>query len=248
MAPKETAESSLEELIARYFQGDSQACEKLLMYPEHQHRVERIARKNTRGSSASWEDAAQDAHVKVLQAARNRRFCQGGVREFYRWAAAVAQNEIIDLVRREQRRQGFSKSLDQLIPGTDMPLWETIADDFNLSDAVERADLVLKVVEVITTIDQRYPSKGYLKLWKGRVQEKTQQQIAVEMGVAQGEISKRWKDLIGRIAEELGLLRTEDVQRQLQATRKQAVQAQMSKPLQPFGHPTAGASRSDARW
>lgn len=167
--------------------------------------MQRIARKNTKGTSVLWEDAAQDAHVKVLQAARTRRFCQGRVRDFYRWAAVVAQNEIIDLVRREQRRQGFLKSLEQLIPGTDMPLWETIADDFNLSDAVERADLVLKAAEVVARIDQHRSSKGYLKLWRGRVQEKTQQQIAVEMGVAQGEISKRWKELSGRIAEELGL-------------------------------------------
>lgn len=233
MAQKETAESSLEELMDRYLQGNTQACEELLIYPEHQQRVERIARKNTKGTLVSWQDAAQDAHLKVLQAGRNKRFRRGGVREFYRWAAAVAQNEIIDLVRREKRRQEqwISKSLDQLIPGTDMLLWETIADDSNLSDAVERADLVLKAVEAIAKIDQRYPTRGYLKLWTSRVQEKTQQQIAVEVGVAQGEISKRWQELLGRIAEELGLLQAEDV-KQLKATQKQR----------------AVRSRSDARW
>lgn len=208
-----------EELLNLYFQGDSQACEELLLYREHQQRVERIARKNTRGSIVSWEDAAQDAHVKVLQAARSRRFCWGSVREFYCWAAVVAHNEIIDIVRREQRRQEqlLSKSLDQLIPGTDIFLRETIADDFNLSDAVEHADLVLKAAEVIATIEQRYPSRGYLKLWSSRVQEKTQQQIAAELGVTQGEISKRWKELSGRITDELGLLQTEDVKRQSKA-------------------------------
>lgn len=233
MAQKETAESSLEELMDRYLQGNTQACEELLIYPEHQQRVERIARKNTKGTLVSWQDAAQDAHLKVLQAARNKRFRRGGVKEFYRWAAAVAQNEIIDLVRREKRRQEqwISKSLDQLIPGTDMLQSEIIADDFNLSDAVERADLVLKAVEAITKINQRYPTRGYLKLWTGRVQEKTQQQIALEVGVAQGEISKRWQELLGRIAEELGLLHPEDV-KQLKATREQR----------------AVRSRSDARW
>jgi RNA polymerase sporulation-specific sigma factor len=233
MVQKQTAESSLEDLMERYFKGDSQACEGLLSYLEHQQRVERIARKNTRGTSVSWEDAAQNAHLRVFQAAINRRFRRGGVREFYLWAAAVAQNEIIDLVRREKRKQKqCSKSLDQLIPGTDMPLWEIIPDDYSLIDAVERADLVLKALEVIETIDQNYPSRCYLRLWKDRVQGKKQQQIAVEMGVSQGEISKRWKDLMERIAEDLGLLETEDVKRNLQTTRNER----------------AVRSRSDARW
>lgn len=223
----------LEELMDRYLQGDTQACEELLIYPEHQQRVERIAYKNTRGNLVSWQDAAQEAHLKVLEAARNRRFHRGGVKEFYRWAAAVAQNEIIDLVRKEKRRQEkwSSKSLDQLIPGTDMLQSEIIADNFNLSDAVERADLVLKALEAIAKIDQHYPTKGYLKLWRGQVQEKTQQQIALEVGVAQGEISKRWQELLGRIAEELGLLQAEGV-KQLKATQKQR----------------AVRTRSDARW
>lgn len=220
----------LEELIDRYLKGDSQACEELLSYPEHQQRVERIARKNTRGTSVSWEDAAQDAHLKVFQVAINRQFRWGGVRDFYCWAAAVAYHKVIDLVRREKRKQQQwrSKSLNQLIPETDIPLWETIADDLDLWDAVECADLVSKAVAAISKIDQRYPCRGYLKLWQGRVQDKKQSQLAVELGVSQGEISKRWKELLGLIAAELGFLQTEVVKRNLKATRKQRVVRQRS--------------------
>ena len=219
----EVGESSLEKLMERYLHGDVQACEQLLLYREHRHRVERIARKKTRGTSLSWEDAAQDAHEKVLQASRDRKFHKGGVSEFYHWAATVAYYKIIDLVRQEKRRQGpwSWKSLEQQIPGTDMPLWETIADDFNEWDALERADLISKAVEAISRIDQRYPSKGYLKLWLDRVQDRTQSQLAAELGVTQGEISKRWQKLLELIAQELGLLQAEDMKRELQAARKQ---------------------------
>ncbi len=65
-------------------------------------------------------------------------------------------------------------SLEQQISGTDILLGETIADDFDLWDAVERADLISKAVAAILTIDRRYPRQGYWKLWQGRVQNRTQ--------------------------------------------------------------------------
>ena len=223
----------LEKLVHRYLKGDRQTCEELLRDPQHQQRVESIARKNTKGTSVSWEDAAQEAHEKVLLALKNGKFNTGGIREFYRWAATVAYHQIIDLVRQEKRRQGWWswQSLDQQILGTDLPLGETIADDFDLWDAVERADLVLKAVEVISTIDRRYPNRGYLKLWQGRVQDRTQSQLAADLSVSQGEISKRWHELLGRIIEELGLLQIEEV-KNLKATQKQKVRRR----------------RSDVRW
>jgi RNA polymerase sporulation-specific sigma factor len=222
MPSEELVECLLEDLVKRYLQGDGKIGEQLLSNPTHRQRVERIARKYTTGTSISWEEAAQEAHLKILQAATNGKFREGGVREFYSWAAAIAQNAIIDIVRKEKRRRGgwIWESLDKQIPGTDMTLWETIADDFNLSDAVELADLVLKVREAIETIDQRYPKKGYLKLWKGMVQENDQSQLAAELGVSRSEISKRRKELLGRIAEHLGLLQPEQVKRELQDIRQ----------------------------
>jgi len=166
----------LEELLNRYLNGDSQAGEDLLSYPQYHQTVARIARRNTKGTSVAWEDAAQDAHEKVIQALRNRKFYNGGVKEFYCWAAAVAYHQIVELVRKEKRRQGLWNwnSLDRQIPGTDMLLGETIADDLDLWNAVERADLISKAVAAILTIDRRYPNQDYWKLWQGRVQNRMQ--------------------------------------------------------------------------
>ena len=235
MAPKEPPQGLLEELVKRYLQGDGQAGEQLLTKPAHRQKLEILARKHTTGTSVPWEEAAQQAHLKVLQAARNGSFRQGGAREFYSWAARVAENAIIDTVRREKRKLGGRrlKSLDEHLPETDMTLGESIADDLDLWDAVERGDLILKAREAIETIDRRYPKKGYLALWRGLVQEKDLSQIAAALGVKQPEISKRWRELSSRIAGELGLLSLEQVEREVRAIRQGSGK---------------GRKRSDTQW
>ncbi len=176
---------------------------KMMSCLEYQQRIEKIARKETREYSLSWEDAAQTAHEKVFQALRAKKF-DPKKGDFSHWAATVARFAIIDLLRKEKYRN--VRSLDQNIPGTDIPLLETIADDFNLLDEVEYADFVLQVEEAIALLDERYPHREYGKLWQGKVEGKTEVQIAADFGITQSAINKRWKELTARIAEELGLL------------------------------------------
>lgn len=222
MAPNQLLQCSPEELVERYRQGDVKACEQLLLDPAHRLRIEKIARKNTTGSFVCWEEAAQEAHLKLLQCVRNKKFCKGGVEDFYRWAGEVAKNAIIDILRMEKRKRGVwgCESLDQPLPGQDITLGEILADDFDSWDALERTDLVLKVREAIKTIDQSYPKKGYYKLWVGLVQEKDLSQIAAELGVKQPEISKRRKELLLRLAEKLELLTAEQIKQNLLAIRQ----------------------------
>lgn len=195
--------SQQEKLLNRYLEGDIQVCKQLLIAPEYLQKVKRIARKHTKGTSVSWQDAEQTAHEKVLQAVKSGKFREGGVNKFYSWAETVARYEIIDLVRKE--KQFKWSSLDRKISGTDMPLSETIPDELNLLEAIERTDFVFRAIEAIEAINRRFPNQGYQKLWRGRVEGKTQTQIASELGVTQGDISKRWKKLLKYIAEELGL-------------------------------------------
>jgi hypothetical protein len=58
----------------------------LLIDADHQEVIAKIARKYTRGSSISWEDAAQIAMMKVIEAVKAGKFRQGGAKEFQRWA------------------------------------------------------------------------------------------------------------------------------------------------------------------
>ncbi|KYC38727.1 RNA polymerase subunit sigma-70 [Scytonema hofmannii PCC 7110] len=176
----------------------------LLIDPEHQEVIAKIARKYTRGTSTSWEDAAQTAIMKVYETLNAGKFRQGGITEFQRWAIVVARYEIINFVRKERLRN--CQSLDAIIAGTDFSLVDTIADEFNLLETIARADLIIKATEAIVSLDSRNSDRGYLKLWQLMVEGKNQTQQAVDLGISQGEVSKRWKELVGRVAIELGLL------------------------------------------
>ncbi|MFS0520016.1 RNA polymerase sigma factor [Nostoc sp. UIC 10607] len=182
------------------------------------HKLEQIARKYTRNTSLSWEDAVQAVHLKVLQTIEAGKFQLREVEQFYHWAFTVAKCEVIDFVRKERLRN--YQSLDCVIPETDIPLLDTIPDEYNVLDAAERADLIVQAVEAIHQLDQKYPHQKYLKLWQGKIDEKTQTQIATELGVSQSEVCKRWQELLERIAEALGLLKFENVKQKQQAIGK----------------------------
>ncbi len=207
--------------LQRYFQGDTEAVEPLLLDSNYHQKIERLAQNNTRGTNLSWEDAAQEAKLKVLQAARNRKFRQGGVREFYRWAATVALYAIIDLIRKDKRWRGdwYWQSLEESIPGTALPLVETVADEFNLLESVEIADLVAKAREAVETVSLNFPKKQFQQLWRGLVAGKTQSQLAAELGVSQAEVSKRRRELLAKVGNILGLLSVEKVEAELQRVR-----------------------------
>jgi RNA polymerase sigma factor (sigma-70 family) len=193
-----------------------QRLEQLLMNPEHLQRVERIAKKQTKGLvSVSWQDAQQMAQMKLIQVVRAGKFRHGGEPEFYRWAATVAQCEIIDFVRKEKPQQSYL-SLDQVIPGTDSTWLEYLPDELNLLNSVELADLLLQAREAITELDRAYPDKKYLQLWQGLVQDQNQTQLAAELGITQGAVSKRLQELIARTAEALGLSNIKVVKKELQ--------------------------------
>ncbi len=151
------------------------------------------------------------------------KFRQGDVQDFYHWAAMVARFAIIDLVRKEKRQNCIS--LDQTIPGTDLPLLETIQDELDLLDTVEHADLVSRAIDAISKLDQRHPNRDYQKLWYGKVQGRTQVQLAADLGLkTQSAVSKRWRELLERLAEELGLVQSATIQADIKATSAQKVQ------------------------
>ncbi|MDZ7962484.1 MAG: sigma-70 family RNA polymerase sigma factor [Aulosira sp. DedQUE10] len=145
------------------------------------------------------------------------KFHQGGIAEFQRWATVVARYEILNFVKKESLRT--HQSLDATIFGTDISLVETIPDEFNLLEAVARADLIIQAKQAIINLDSLYCDRGYLKLWQLMVAGKNQTQQASALGISQGEVSKRWKELVERITIELGLLQPEAVKREQQNTQ-----------------------------
>lgn len=172
--------------------------------------INKIAHKYIKGTSISWEDAAQTAYIKVVEAVKAGKFRQGGVEEFYRWAKVVARFEIINFVKKERYRS--CQSLDITITGTDLSVIDTIPSQEDLFDSCERADLIIKAQEAITALNARYPQRGYLQLWEGKVAGKHYTKLMQELEVSQGEVSRRWKELVARVVIELGLETIESVE------------------------------------
>ena len=191
---------------------------KELENPKYREIINKIARKYTRGTSIYWEDAVQTAYIKVMEALKAGRFRQGGVEEFYRWTTVVARFEIINFVKKEQKRN--CQSLDTTISGTDLAWIDTIPSQEDTFDSVERGDLIIKAKEAITTLDTRYPQRGYLKLWQGKVAGKHYTELMQELGVSQGQISRLWNELVARVTVELGLQQVEAIKREKQKDSK----------------------------
>jgi RNA polymerase sigma factor (sigma-70 family) len=171
----------------------------LLQSPHYLKKVEKIARCQTRRTTISWEDASQAAHEKILQALRARKF-NPEKGNFYHWSATVAKLAIIDLIRREKQRNNLS--LDQTLAQTKSSWLEQIPDNCDLWATLEREDLLMRLTKAITQLEQRYPQRHYLKLWQGKIQGKTQVQLATELRLNQSAISKRWKELVTRVTSQ----------------------------------------------
>lgn len=219
MSLEKASETPLEALVKRYLQGETEVCQQLLNHPPYRRRIEQIARYKIKDDAMSWEDAAQSAHLKVLQGAKkglfrakNGRFNEDNVKEFYAWATVVAKHAITDFIRDEQREIKHTCSQDEALI--------YLPDEFDFAEAIEEADLVLKIPEAIAAIDQRYPKKAYLKLFYGLVADKSQAELATELGVSQGEISKRRQELNLQIWKELGLLSVKGIEEQLRKIRQ----------------------------
>jgi RNA polymerase sigma factor (sigma-70 family) len=176
--------------------------EDRLTDPTHLQRIAQIARKQTRGSNVDWEDAFQTAQLKLIVVTRAGKFTYGTAQDFDRWALTVARFEIVDLVRRSKRREW--DSTDRIVVDR-LTVIDTIADPFNSLTAIEEAELVFRIKAAIVTLDKRYPNRSYSQLWLGRVNDHKQVKIAQELGLTQSAISKRWHELLARLAVEIGL-------------------------------------------
>jgi RNA polymerase sigma factor (sigma-70 family) len=176
--------------------------EERLTTPTHLAAIAQIARKQTRGSSVDWQDAMQAAQIKLIGSIRAGKFTYGTERDFDRWATTVARFEIIDLVRKSKLRE--CDSTDRLLADR-LTILDTIADPFNPFAALETADLVDRLRAAIIDLDKLYPARSYYQLWLGKVNDRTQAEIAQKLGLTQSAISKRWQELIVRLTIELEL-------------------------------------------
>ncbi len=175
--------------------------EHRLSAPEHLRRITQIARKQTRCTNVDWQDALQTAQFKLVKGLRAGKFA-GTEAEFDRWALTVAKFAIIDLVRSSMRY--YAQSIDRLSEDN-LAIIDTLTHFDDELAHIESADFAWQVRARVLALDQLYPNRSYYRLWLGKVNDQTQSEIAQELGLTQGTVSKRWQDLIAHLALELGL-------------------------------------------
>ena len=184
--------------------------------PNHLHRITQIAHKQTRYTNVDWQDALQTAQLKLVKGLRAGKFT-GTEAEFDRWALIVAKFAIIDLVRSSMRHR--TQSIDQL-SAENLAIIDTLISLDNELTNIESADFAWQVQEKVLYLDRLYPTRCYYRLWVGKVNDQTQGELAQELGLTQGTISKRWQELIAHLTLELGMDLTIDLtMRGLQATK-----------------------------
>jgi RNA polymerase sigma factor (sigma-70 family) len=214
---------SVNELISRYLKGDSSSGAKLFDDPEYQRKFKAvIAKYANRNHHINQEDAAQTIKLKIIQALKKGKYNpEWG--NFHHWCLTVTRFAMIDLVRKSQRHPTVI-SLDQNLKGTDIPISETISDDFNLLDSLEKAELINRVKSIIFSLNKSYPQRNYYKLFLAKIAGKTQAEIALDLNITQSAVSKRWKELIFRITEEIQLPSTPlpDDNKKVKSKRSQA--------------------------
>jgi RNA polymerase sigma factor (sigma-70 family) len=169
--------------------------------PGHLRRITQIAHKQTRCTTVDWQDALQTAQLKLVKGLRAGKFT-GTEAEFDRWALTVAKFAIIDLVRRSMRYH--TQSIDRLSEDN-LAIIDTLTNFDDGLDNIESADFAWQVKEMVMSFDRLYPHRSYYRLWLGKVNDQTQAEIAQELGLTQGTISKRWQELIAHLSLELGM-------------------------------------------
>jgi RNA polymerase sigma factor (sigma-70 family) len=180
---------------------NSASLEHRLIDSEHLRRITQIAHKQTRCTNVDWQDALQTAQLKLVKGLRAGKFT-GTEAEFDRWALTVAKFAIIDLVRHSMRHP--TQSIDRLSE-ENLAIIDTLIHFDDELDNIEAADFAWQVQERVLAFDRLYPNRGYYRLWQGKVNDLTQSEIAQELGLTQGTISKRWQELITHLALELGM-------------------------------------------
>jgi RNA polymerase sigma factor (sigma-70 family) len=161
--------------------------------------VGQIARKQTRNTPIPWEDAAQAAYAKLWQATCDGKFRHGDLEDYCHWAARVCCFATIDFLQHSQNRQHLS--FDQCLPGTEIPLIDTLVDEFNAMDALERTELLLDILNIIADLDQQHSTTLYTTIWQSLLLDKKQKEIAQDLKMGTSDISRYVKKIRERVAQ-----------------------------------------------
>ncbi|HDM42956.1 MAG TPA: RNA polymerase sigma factor [Firmicutes bacterium] len=171
-------------LINRVISGDERAFEQIV--DDCKNMVFSIAIGILK-SEQEAEDCAQETFVAAYE---NIHKFDGRAR-LSTWIYRIAYNRAIDMLRRRKRRRAVS------IDDDDFP--EVVDKGVDLSDEVERVDMVERVKGLIDTLPERYREVLYLYYIMQRSYEETAEVMGLPLGTVKTNIHRAKKLLLDKI-------------------------------------------------
>lgn len=159
-----------------------------------------IAHRQTRNSLHPWEDAYQAACAKLWESTRQGKFRQGNLEDYCHWAARVCYYAIKDHLAHSANRQ--HDSLNQPIPNTDLTLQDTLTDDFDSLEVLERTERLQTILRLIQDLDRHHPRPIHQAIWQALLLDKKQKDIAQDLGVTTSDICRYWRKIREEVAKQ----------------------------------------------
>ncbi len=196
--PEPLSKTEEEYYLRRYFEGSKEAKDKLI---EHNLRlVAHIARKYTTNEQ-ELEDLISIGTIGLIKAINS--FSQDKNYKISTYASKCVENEILMYIR-SSKKQKAEVSLSTIIgtdkDGNDMELVETL--DSNTKDAIDTIYNSVISKQVIEYINTKLPKREkYIMQLRYGIdgnKQKTQQQIADELGISRSYVSEHIYDTFKR--------------------------------------------------
>jgi RNA polymerase sigma factor (sigma-70 family) len=180
---------------------------------KHRSLIESIIRKNPRFTGN--EDLVDDFCSETFKRAYSIISSFNDINNFDLYLNKVASTAIIEVLRNSGRLRRASSGYQKVKEEPKGFMYEldgdkNIAFDIpdpapNFEDALIQEEEIKTIRDIILQIDAKEKNKRYLDIFSLRyIKNMNQAQIATEIGISQGEISKRLTELAKKINKCLG--------------------------------------------
>lgn len=175
---------------------------------EYRTLIEKIVKHNLRYSGN--EDLLEDFCSETFQRSYKILSSDNSIMNLDAYLSKVASSAIIDVLKKSGRlrrlQTGYQKIITEPIsPGyrvdTDGDIFHDIEDPSpSIEESLINQQEIAGIQNALHTLNSECADKYFLEIFKKRyIEEKKQSQIAQELNISQGEVSKRLVELAKRI-------------------------------------------------
>ena len=176
----------------------------------HEYRdiIEKLVKRNLRYSGN--EDLLEDFCSETFKRSFKILTSDNAVMNLEAYLSKVASSAIIDVLKKSGRLRRLQTGYQKIITEPVVPDYKIDADGdifFEIEDpspSVEEKLItqqeIISIQKALYNLNSEYTDKNFLEIFRKRyIEEKKQSQIAQELNISQGEVSKRLVELAKRI-------------------------------------------------